>query len=684
MKRFTLLVSLGLITELSVAQTEDPNKSFQDQQDSDLEETLVIGSRKGDFTIITEDTQKLVETAGSLGDPMSAIFSLPGVVYSSGDGGEPAVRGSSPEDNTFIVDFLPTSYIFHEFGVSIFSEFIVQDFQLYSAGFGPEYAGVTGAAFDITLRQPKKQDLSTTLDISMLRSGIFLEGGVTENSAFYASGRLSLIDKFISADDASDDGVNVKKVPQDFDYQFKYSWDVNANHRLNVSASGAGDKAAAEFTEQSDFARSNPDFSGDAELETKFDGQNLLWEYYGDNQHEFKLGVGTLKDEFNVYWGDDYINEVALTQTTAKGRYRLPVNKNHKLTIGFQQTDYSYDYKLDQIHFVCTEFDPSCNTSRRGRLVTEETFDLIETTAYINETWMPTDTLTFDIGLQWHTNDFSDEEFTHPRLAISYELNPNWTVTSKAGQYNRFADLNTVVSELGNPNLKSPTSNHYTLGVTNTIMNGWSWTLESYYKTLEELPLALSEEDNDADLYYINGTEGTAQGFDLLINKDKTDNWYTWVSLSYGKSERTNTQTNETVEYRLDTPLIFNWVLNYEFTSRFSAGWRWTVRSGAAYTPIVDVQENPYFDDAVLPVYGEPFSDRLPLYNRLDLRFTWDTSTPSFESALIIDIINATNYENVSDRTLDYDKVNSPDDEVKTVDEVGIGFQPAITYRMSF
>ena len=680
-----LISSLSALGSQVNAETHTKNHNDISDSKKPDEETLVMG-RKGDFTVITEDTQKLIDTAGSLGDPLGAVFSLPGVVASGGDGGEPAVRGSSPEDNIYVVDFMPTSYIFHEFGVSVFSEFIIQDFQMYSAGFGPEFSGVTGAAFDVTLRQPKKQPIGAIVDLSMLRSGLFLEGALSKDSAFFLSTRVSLIDQFVSNDDASDEdeGIIVQQIPRDFDYQFKYSWDINSHHRINLSANGAGDEAAAELTEQASFIAGNPDFAGDAELENRYDGQNIVWEYSGDKHDEFKLGVGKLVDESNLYWGDDFFNEITLEQTNVKTQYKTPLGDHHLITIGAQHSRFNFEYRLDQILFICTEFDANCDLFRRERIQVEEIFEYTERTIYFNETWMPISRFTLDLGLQVQENDFNKDRFYHPRIATRFDVDADWAITAKAGRYNRFPSLETILPEIGNPNLSSPTAEHYTIGVIHEISNGWSWSLEGYYKELENLPLALDETDENADLFYTNGTEGRAFGADLLINKDKTDKWYSWLALSIGKSERTNLRTGETKDYRLDTPLIFNWVYNYQVTSNFNFGWRWTIRSGAASTPIVGVQESPFFEDTILPVYGEPFSENLPTYNRLDIRFKWDFKTFSQDSALILDIINATNNENVLERNLDRDRTQSVDDEVAIEEEVGIGFQPAITYRIRF
>ena len=216
-----------------------------------IEEVLVLKRRESDYSVITERAQKIVEVPGALGDPLMAAFSLPGVIAKD-EGGAPAVRGSSPSDNRYMIDGAPAGYVFHAFSTSIINENIIQDFQLYSAGFGAAYSNATGGVFDITLRDPKHQSLKTKVDLSILRAGLFVEGEATENSAFYLSARGSLLQYFL--DDKAkeevekEDGVRVESAPQDSDYQFKYVYDVDGSNKLTLSANGARDLAAAEFT----------------------------------------------------------------------------------------------------------------------------------------------------------------------------------------------------------------------------------------------------------------------------------------------------------------------------------------------------------------------------------------------------------------------------------------------------
>ncbi|WP_236074884.1 TonB-dependent receptor plug domain-containing protein [Teredinibacter purpureus] len=685
-------VLLCAVSSLTFAQPEERTNNREelsleevdgesDSAGQGIEETYVLGQRRGNFTEITQETEKLVDMPGALGDPLGAVFSLPGVVY--GDGGEPAVRGSSPDDNLFLVDFLPAGYIFHDFNTSIFHEYIMHDFQLYSAGFGPEYGNVTGAVFDINLRQPRKQPLQTVLDLSMLRSGVFLEGQVTESSAFYLSGRHSMLHLFIPEGEENE-GVVLTRVPRDNDYQLKYAWDLDANNTLTFSASGAGDLAEAVLSREMDFVRSNPDFEGDAEILSRFNGQKVIWDHQRENGGRLKVGGGHLNNERNVSWGNQYYYDESTKSDTLKAQYSQPVGNSHLLTVGgmYQQNSFLVGY--DQVLFVCTEFDVDCTLNRDARYENEQSIDQVETHLYVNDSWQATPSLVLDIGLQLQENDYTNERFVNPRAGLRYQLNSQWAIASSAGQYNRFPELEYVLPEIGNENLQSPTATHYTLGVDRELNDGWSWSLEAYYKLMDNLPLALAGGEDNSALLYSNDVSGEATGVDVFINKEMTTNWYSWLALSYSLSERTNDRSGETVNYYLDTPMILNWVVNYSRSETFNVGWRWTIRSGTAYTPIVGIQENPWFDDSVLPEYGDPYSDRLPLTSRLDVRFKWLGQLWGMDTEYIVDILNALNQENVTGVGLDYEKVDSVNDPLKTEENVSPGIIAALGMRLKF
>ncbi|WP_062063808.1 TonB-dependent receptor plug domain-containing protein [Cellvibrio sp. OA-2007] len=684
--RTSSIVTPGLVLSLLAAPviaSDTTSPAPPPANDAGVEEMVVQG-RKSDYSVITENAQKIIDVPGSLGDPLMAVFSLPGVISEGDGGGAPAVRGSSPSDNRYLVDGAPAAYVFHTFSTSIFNENIIQDFDLFSAGFGPRYSNAIGGIFDIKLRDPKTQDIHTKVDLSILRAGIFVEGDVTEDSAFYLSGRASLLHYFFDSDAAEkEDGIKVQDAPEDTDYQFKYQYRLGDDHKLTLSANGASDLAAAEFTEFSTEVMEEPDFAGDAKIQNTFHNQNLRWQFAAGEGSELDMQMGHYQKNDDTFWGGEkYFFDFTTEDVYAVANFSLVLGNSHSISMGAEShnTEYSYDARF--INYLCTEFDPDCELRRGELIVAEDTVTIKEHSAYVNDHWAITDALAVDLGVQTHYNDFTEETFTHPRVAIAWEFIDNWTLSSSAGSYNRLPDIDKTFPQIGNTELQSPNSNHYTLGLKQELADEWSWSITTYYKTMDDLPLASDVNDTNQP-FYTNNVEGEAYGVDLFINKGLTDRWYGWLAISASRSTRTNKLTDMERDYYLDTPLVVNWVMNYQINDLWTVGTRLTAQSGRAITPIVGIQPNPWFENRILPVYGEPYSENLPVYSRLDLRFKREMTLWGYSGTYNIDILNALNRRNVTNRKLDYKRTHSAQD-FKLEDQVGMGIIPALGMSLVF
>lgn len=683
------------LVALAVASVFATNALAEQAKGEEIERIQVVSKRSSVLTEITEDAEKLINMPGALGDPLLAVYALPGVVAAGGSMGEPAVRGSSPDDNYFEVDFMPAGYIFHDFGSSIFNKYLVQDFRLYSAGYGTSFSDATGAVFDVTLRNPKNQDIKTTLDFTMFKAGVFVEGAITDDISFYLSGRKSTLPLFFSEgeeiedEDGENTGITINDAPDDYDYQSKFVWDVNNNNVLSVLFTGAEDSAAASFSERADLSLKNPDFQGDADFARSFDSQNIIWDHYGKG-YQAKVGIGSLTHSGRLDYGRSkltpkgYFEEEKEELLTYKGRVSINVVGDDLLTFDAAYFDKTISYEYDTFLYVCTELDPDCELAKGERIAGKREVDIGSYFVGANYQYTITDSLIADIGVQHQKNDYSDESFTHPRLGLTYHINQDQSVWVKYGSYNRLQDIGTILEDTGNPNLKSQTANQSVVGYQQFLADDWSWSIETYYKTMDDLPLALTENDMDQHLRYSNDVTGRAYGVDLLINKNKTDRWYGWMSLSYGKSERTDKRRDITRDYYADTPLVFNMVFNYQISERWNGGFNFTARSGQSYTPIVGVRENPEFEGNFLPEYGEPFSERFDAYHRLDLRFERKTDFFGLDALLILEVMNLYAKDNTAYIDLDYAKVKSTDDLILQEQSDDFEMRPSVGFSFTF
>lgn len=659
-----------------------------------LEKIEVVHKRSSILSEITESSEKLVAMPGALGDPLQAVFALPGVVAAGGSMSSPAVRGSSPSDNSFEVDFMPAGYIFHDFGNSIFNKYLLQDFQLYSAAYGTSYANVTGAVFDVALRNPKYQAVKTTLDFSLFYAGVFVEGAITDNLAFYLSGRKSMLPLFFSEGEEIEDedgektGVIINDAPDDNDYQGKLVWEPNGNNQFSLSFTGANDSAAANFSQLAEFSLKNPEYQGDAKFKRGFNSQSLIWDHFAQN-YQFKLGIGSLAGDERLEYGkqatgtDGFFQDKENKQLSLKGRLNYRLNEKHHLLFDAGYFDHQVVFDYDMFLYNCTELDPDCDLKKGERITDKHKVDYTSQMLAASHIWQINDALQSELGVQWHRNDLTDENFINPRLALRYQLNDSNRINLKAGRYNRLQDIEYLVEDIGNPELDSQTAMHTSIGYEQDLADEWSWSVETYYKTMDKLPLGLSGY-GDADKLYSNEVEGRAYGVDLMVNKNRTDRWYGWFSVSYGKSERTDLRADVTRDYYADTPLVVNAVFNYQINERWNGGFNFTARSGQAYTPIVGVRENPDFDGRFLPIYGEPFSERFDTYSRLDVRFERKTDFFGLDAKLVLEVMNILGTENISHIDLDYRKINSTSDLILKEDEDDFGMRPSIGFSVTF
>lgn len=622
--------------------------------ETETEEVEVVGTvHKEDSTTMDLDARKLLKVAGSASDPLAALQSLPGVTSGVDDETTaPAVRGSAPEDNTYQIDFMPASYVFHLFGDSIFNENIIRKFDLYPAAYGNRYNNATGAVIDVELRDPKNQALETTLDYSFLRTGVFVETGISDNQAMYFSYRRSLLDLYLDSGD-EEDGIIIQSPPVSDDYQFKYVLNQSENSKISFLATGASDEIEADITSKSAEISVDPDALGPASVTQKFNSQGVLWDLaFADSGAALKTGLSHSKDESDFEYGNNQFITTTLEMVTLKTEFTKPLNDNHWLVTGGSLTQAELSYSLDAKIQPCSYFDPDCSTTDSPRYQLKDSKDVTFTDFYIEDEWFVTDRWFVTPGVHFSSDDYLNDNFVEARIRTRYEIDEQWALSAATGQYHQFPDIGEVLPTIGNPDIKSPESTHYVLGVEQKISDIWNWKSEIYYKDLKNQILSLSEGiDADYAKKYSNDASGEAYGLELLVNRNLADDWYGWASVSFSKSERTNERTGETQPFNYDRPLIVNVVANYKLNSLWNVGFKWKAQSGALYTPIIGLEPSTTQAGVDKPIYGEVNSERLPMYHRLDVRLEREKNYNWGSFTFYTDFLNFYGQENIQGYT---------------------------------
>lgn len=669
-----LVLSLSFVAAQTFAQAS----TKQADDVAELSTITVSGSEPKGPEVTTE---KLLKVPGAGNDPLKAIEALPGVVLGGfGPFSIPAIRGSSPRDNTYITDFVPVGYVFHNDGNSTYNDNLIENFSLKAGAWGPEYNDAIGAVLSTKLRDPYSDNIQTTLDLSLLRVGALIEGAVSQNSAFYFSYRQSLLEFYVE-NFIDKDELTFTEVPKNNDYQFKYHWRIDPVSNVRFIATGANDSVGIDFGPESDALETEPGLAGGLAADTYYHNQAILYDtlFKGGTSMMFALSRKEEKTDFFV--GSLFDLDAINYEQRIKHYFNSPLNNGDTIRYGYDIANIEIDYSASGLNNYCnSDIGNTCQPASLGVPFDQSDKLSINTVySFVAYDWLVSQNLELTLGLGNSYNDFNEENLLQPRISSRYQLNDAWTLTAAVGRHNQYIrEFRFIAEELGNPELKQPDAIHYVAGFEHTFNEAFSTKLEVYYKTIDNLITANSEliSNPNATPKYTNNASGHAYGLELLINKNLTDQWYGWFSLAYSKTKRENEETNQEINYELDRPWIMNLVASYQKSAQTTYGFKWRYQSGNLVTPINGA--TAYYDcnntlqtanncgaaDAYIydPIEGDVNSQRLSDYHRLDFRLDYDMSSAS---TLYFEVINLYNRANVSDYS--YNKDYSEKEEVTSL-----------------
>lgn len=660
-------ISLAGITPFSYAEQVDTDKDVAELS------TINVSGREVKGPEIT--TEKLLKIPGAGNDPLKAIEALPGVVLGGfGPFSVPAVRGSNPNDNTYITDFVPVGYVFHNDGSSTYNDNLIEDFSLKAGAWGPEYSNAIGAVLATKLRDPYQESIHTTVDLSFLRAGALVEGAVSDDSAFYLSYRQSLLEFYVD-NFVDEDELKFTEVPKNSDYQFKYQWRIDPVSNLSFVANGAQDSVGIEFGPESDDLEREPGLAGGLGAETYYHSQGILYDTVLAGGTSTMLSVSRKEEDVSFAIGSLFDLDAINYEYRFKNYYNTPLINGDTIRYGVDLSTTEIEYTASGLYSACnSDVGDECPPASLGTpFDNEDTLTINGLYTFVAYDWLATPDWELTLGLGNSYNDFNQEQLLQPRISTRYALNDAWTLTGAVGRHSQFIrEFRFIAEELGNPDLKQPDALHYVVGFEHQLDDSLSTKVEVYYKDIDNLVAANTKSDTPP---YLNNANGTAYGLELLINKNLTDKWYGWLSVAYSKTKRENEDTGQSIDYELDRPWVVNLVATYQKNEKTSYGFKWRYQSGSLITPIngavpYDVNGDVIdpapasSDDAYIydPTEGKPNSERLSAYHRLDFRLDHDLSE---RSTLYFEIINLYNRANVSDYS--YNKDYTEKEEVTSL-----------------
>lgn len=610
---------------------------------------------------ITPKEIQSIPTIGGQPDLAQYLQILPGVVFSGDQGGQLYIRGGPPIQNKVLYDGMIVYNPFHSIGLfSVFDVDILKNVEVYTGGFGAEYGGRISSVMDVTTRDGNKNRIAGKFDISTFGAKALIEGPIYKPKNDDEASATFLL------------SVKNSYLEQSSKIFYKYI-DENGLPYNYLDIYG---KIAVNTPNGSKINIFGFDFSDKVQYKVL---QDYNWNSFGGGFNFIAIPAkSSVLLEGNFAYSK-YKVELQETNKSARSSSIAGFNGGFNFTYFFGRDALKYGIELSQYNTV---FDFFNAVNRKIDYSQNST----EASLYVKYKWMPGKFI-IEPGLRAQYYASLSNLSIEPRLAIKYNVLPNFRLKMAAGMYSQNLISTTYDKDVVNlfygyitspMNLptefmgKSVTnrlqrSNQVVLGFEWDIIKTLSVNIEGYYKYYPQLTslnrnkLYDDTEANDkiADYYkkdFVLET-GDAEGVDVSIKYD----WkkiHLWLTYSLGFIHRNDGVSDYVPPYdrrhnlNLVGTFFFGKKSDWEFDVRYNYGSGFPFTQTQGFYELINFQNmgtNYTTENGSLGIlYGDYDIGRLPYYSRLDLnikKIFFLGKTTKFEISL--SVTNALNQQNI-------------------------------------
>lgn len=625
--------------------------------------------------------KQILEMPGANGDPLKAVQNLPGINRTGGFSSQVVIQGSAPKDTSYDFEEHEIPLAFHFGGLnSIVMPEAVDSVDYYSAGYQSNYSRALGGIISLKTRNPEveERDWKGLFYVDNLSAGGLFESKIDEKNSFLISGRYSYIGFFLRAVAKDNEDFDLTVAPEFMDLTGVYRRKISEDENLKISILASRDRMEFLLAEP---VQGNSSVRGRFSNAVNFYRFIPQWTKKIDGKNTIKASVGLGKNQITLDIGDRYFN-VDSTELTTRGEWEHQYDE--KIAI---QTGWDHLYSKSDVKFKLPTQSSSGGVSSPVADADDKIAEIKNAKVnnlglYLQAVHRFPENFKFIPGIRFDRIGLTKENFLSPRLAAQYNLDEYRLLKTAYGQYVQSPEPQEVLEEYGNPDVKAPRADHYTLGYEHDFKRGAQTGsvlgLNTFYRTFKKIVIASSKliYRNGTQTYeaYNNDGQGKAYGLEISY-KYKQDVWSTTLAYTYSKSLRSDPKNGE-YNFEYDQTHNFNLISAYEFKNNWKVSGRYRFVTGNPYTPITsgiyDADNESYY-----PVRGDIYSQRNKAFQQLDIRIDkkmiYDRSIWSF----YLDIQNVLNTKNPEGILYSYDY--SAKQEI-----TGLPFLPALGVRGEF
>ena len=625
-----VIVKSGQITSVQI---------YLEQVEFLFEEVLVTAERFP-ATVSQQSLQglEIKRIPGTGGDALRALQALPGIGVANDFDGSLYIRGGGPEDNRFYFDGSPIGYPYHFGGlVSTVSSEVIERIDVYAGGFGAEFGSDAQAVIDIYSHVGSREGLGGKFNLNLLYSEGLLEGPVGTRGSWYFAARRSYVDLLpISVEE-------ITAFPRFWDYQAKFSYDLSSKHQLILNAFAADD--FMELKLDAEDVGNDPTLAGKFHFKNHFNGQGIHLRSLFTDRLTSDLSITRGFTFFDISFGQGYFLRVEVPGFELHEDLTYRLTPKHQLESGLLLS--SAPARVSSFFTrPPDEGDADFDFAFEEKVESDFTERFSQIEGYLQSRYSPFAFLSIALGLRVDYFNLTDEFSIGPRGSLKFKIPSGSEIRLAYGMYEQSPQPHQILSEFGNPNVKSSRAIHYIMEIERQISPKTSIKIAGYYKDLNNL--ITRDEENS----YLNHGEGFARGVEVLLRHREGEKFFGWASYAYARSERRDSPDELRRLYSYDQTHVATLTANYKLTPTWEIGAKWQYSTGNPYTPVIDATLVPHPTTGqfvYVPIYGETNSARVPPFHRLDVRINKSFIYDHWQMSVYIELLNAYNRKNVLD-----------------------------------
>lgn len=591
-------------------------------------------------------SEELGTVAGSAGDPVKALQSLPGVSRSA-SGDDMVFRGASPDDNRFYLEDIEIPYLFHDGGRrSVIPSRALTEIGFYPSAYSAYYGAGIGGVVCAKTDLPKRKKISAIADINLIDMGFFFDTAPVKNLQITAGARLSDRTGFTKRYMEELEGDRAV-LPRYADFFSKLRFTPFKNHTIDMVFLGAKDSLVTPTNSDIAAPKDNRGFYT----------ISMIWNWKISNSLTQMISFGYLYERDGHQRTIPYVHWRRYQNYAYSSQFRSRWNwtPTEKVTLSGGVNGKSVATKQGIQNYPLTT-----------KIVSEAVYG--GSNSGVVSPWMeltltPREPLTIQLGARY---DYY-AELTHSgtvlpafsqgsggssgvsgdpslRAALRWQVSDKNLIKAALGNYNQSPEPFELLRDerYGDPSLSTTKAAHYTIGYEHYLDN-YSFDIQGFYNSRWDIPYCeftttaefmIGDSLKRADTLYTwsqNGT-GRAYGIELMIKRARTEHFSGWLSYTLSKSEEKTFH-----DYH---PIDHDQTHNLQLLGNFFLPKRWEIGGKLHYTTGNPTTPPESFSAEIQDRSAEYNSERLDPGVLLDLRVAKKLPARKVTTEIYCDIQN--------------------------------------------